>query len=160
MGWEVASGAGGSAAGGGGGRAGEPDSLSGACAICTGLGGTPVVTTKGLVVPVELVSISAAGAAANPVVGFGIVVVRADVVVDVAVVALSESTDTAAILGTAVHRRPWMVVRKAPEGRPFDAIFRSQFLLRWSKYAKPVAPNEEKEGNKNTSIKGARENGI
>ena len=126
MGWEVTSDAGGSAAGGAGGRAGEPDSLSGACAIRTGLGETPVVTTKGLVVPVEPVSISAAGAAANPVVKLGIVaVVRAEVVVDVAVVALSESTDTAATLGTAVHRRPWMVVRNAPEGRPFDAIFRS-----------------------------------
>jgi hypothetical protein len=121
-----------------------------------------VVTIKGLVVPVEPVSISAAGAAANPVVRFGIVVVvvRAEVVVEVAVVALSESTDTAATLGTAVHRRPWMVVRNAPEGRPFDAIFRSQFLFRRSKCAKPVAPNEENEGNKNTSIKGVRENGM
>ena len=107
MGWEVASDAGGrAAAGGAGGRAGEPDSLSGACAIRTGLGGTPVVTTKGLAVPVEPVSISAAGAAANPVVRLGIVVVWAEVVLDVAVVTLSESATTAATLGTAVHRRP------------------------------------------------------
>ena len=107
MGWEVASGAGEGCGGRAGRRGGGPDSLSGACAIRTWPGGTPVVATRGLVVPADPVSISAAGAATNPVVGFGIVVVWAEVVVEVAVVALSESTDaTAAILGTAVHRRP------------------------------------------------------
>lgn len=86
---------------------------------------------------VEAVSISAAGAAANPVAGFVVVVVAAavvlvelvELVVAVAtLVTLFALADTAATLGTAVHLRPSMVVKKAPDGRPLDAIFTAQTL--------------------------------
>ena len=131
-------------------------------------------------------SISAAGAAANPVVAFAaaadVVVVVDDVVLselDVVVVTrvatllvLSEAADSPpAARGIAVHRRPSMVVTKAPEGRPLDAMFRflssspsSSSRSRWfllslinPKSAWPAARrNEETRGSgtkpKNTSI--------
>ena len=95
-----------------------------------------------LVVLVELcsaaVSMSAAGATANPVAGVAAAVV-VDVVLTELVVVVSFVTlftpnvaavaaAAAADLGTAVHRRPSMVVKKAPDGRPNDAIFNSQSL--------------------------------
>ena len=91
-----------------------------------------------LVVLVELcsaaVSISAAGATANPVAGVAaaVDVVLTEVVVVVSFVALFTlkvaAVAAAADLGTAVHCRPLMVVKKAPCGRPTDAIFNSQSL--------------------------------
>jgi len=123
-------------------------------------------------------SISAAGAAANPVAlaATADVVVVDDVVVtelDAVVVTrvamllvLSDAADRtpAAARGIAVHRRPSMVVTKAPEGRPLDAMFRSSRLSSSSsspfrsrslspflinpKSAWPAARrNEEKRGN-------------
>jgi hypothetical protein len=98
----------------------------------------------GVVVLVELCaaiavlpSASSAGAAAKPVVGLAVVmaVVMAELVVvatwvvptelDVVVsrVTLCPPVIAAAAFGMAVHRRPRMVVKKAPDGRPLDAIF-------------------------------------
>jgi hypothetical protein len=106
-----------------------------------------VATREGLVVLVELcsaasvpASMSAAGAAANPfdgvtatavvelVVG-ALVELLVELLVVVTVVTLLTRVDTAATRGTAVHRRPLSVVRKAPDGSPLDAIFRSQCLF-------------------------------
>jgi hypothetical protein len=88
-------------------------------------------TREEVVVLVELcsvtVSISAAGAAASPVVGLVVVAALTELVVvftgaTLVVVTPLVLADTAATLGIAVHRRPWMVVKKAPDGRPLDAI--------------------------------------
>jgi hypothetical protein len=134
--WGVARVVGRSAAGRGVvGLAGGPDTLAWACAICTETREVLAVGTKEeVVVLVELcsvtVSISATGAAASPVVGLEAAALTELVVVatgaTLVVVTLLGLADAAATFGTAVHRRPSMVVRKAPDGRPLDAIFRSQ----------------------------------
>lgn len=152
--WRVAPGGGGTAAGTVvGGRAEAASSLAWACAIRTGteddvnvdddvdddVDDVLVVRAREeLVVLVELcsaaVSISAAGATANPVAGVAaaVDVVLTEVVVVVSFVALFTlkvaAVAAAADLGTAVHCRPLMVVKKAPCGRPTDAIFNSQSL--------------------------------
>lgn len=115
-----------------------------------------MATREELVVPAELscsaaaalVSISAAGAAANPFVGTAVVVLT-ELVVVVTLATLfalaGVGTDAAATLGTAVHRRPSMVVRNAPDGRPLDAIVKSR-LRKESRYAKPVASERREMG--------------
>lgn len=137
-GWEVASDVGRASGEGDDGRAKEPDSLPWACAIRT----EPeemvvVVTKKGLIVLVELcsatsvpASMSAAGAAANPFDGttaIAVVELLVELLVKLLVVVTAATlltrVDTAATRGTAVHRRPLRVVRKAPDGSPLDAIF-------------------------------------
>jgi hypothetical protein len=143
-GWGVASDAGRASGEGDGGRAEEPDSLPWACATRTEPEEIVVVATReGLVVLVELcsaasvpASMSAAGAAANPFDGIAatalvelVVGVLDELLVEllvvVTVVTLLTRVDTAATRGTAVHRRPLRVVRKAPDGSPLDAIFQS-----------------------------------
>lgn len=143
-GWEVASDAGRASGEGDDGRAEEPDSLPWACATRTEPEEIVVVATReGLVVLVELcsaasvpASMSAAGAAANPFDGVTatalvklLVEVLLELVVEMLVVVtavtLLTRVDTAATRGTAVHRRPFKVVRKAPGGSPLDAIVQS-----------------------------------
>jgi hypothetical protein len=104
------------------------------------------VVKEELVVLVELcsgasvlASISAMGATANPFVGLVVVVLAVlvasvlvelvELVVVATVATLVALVDAAATLGTAVHRRPLMVVRKAPDARPLDAIFQPQPLF-------------------------------
>jgi hypothetical protein len=114
-----------------------------------------VITREELVVLVELctaavepASISAAGAAANPVAGFVVVVVvvvLAELLVVATLVTLFALADAAATLGTAVHLRPSMVVKKAPDGRPLDAIFTAQSLSENGIWRDQSLRNEEKE---------------
>ncbi len=141
-----------------GGRAKAASSLAWACAIRTGTEDVDSVDVdddvdnvddvddvlvvrarEELVVLVELcsaaVSISAAGATASPVAGVAAAVVVDVVLAELVVVVSFEALFTlrvaavaAADLGTAVHCRPLMVVKKAPDGRPTDAIFNSQSL--------------------------------
>lgn len=107
---------------------------------------------------VEAVSISAAGAAASPVAGFVVVVVAAAVVlvelvvVVATLVTLFALADKAATLGTAVHLRPSMVVKKAPEGRPLDAIFTAQSLSDSGIRRNQSQRNEEKVNDNGTKI--------
>jgi hypothetical protein len=95
-----------------------------------------VATEEGLVVLVEVcsaasvpASMSAAGAAAKPPDGLAAATVVVELLVVVTVVTLLTVVDTAATRGTAVHRRPLRVVRKAPDGSPLDAISQIQSLF-------------------------------
>jgi hypothetical protein len=156
-------------------------SLSWACAICTEPGGTFVVAVimmveeEELVVLVELCpgtsvlpSASAAGAATKPVVRPAVVLVELAEVANVAESVVVASTTTllalvvvnaddaaAAALGIAVHRRPLIVVRKAPDGRLLDTMFWISMSLLVTLSARPVASSEGKRGktNENTGRK-------
>ena len=77
---------------------------------------------------------------------------------NVAVAAVAAAAD----LGTAVHRRPSMVVKKAPDGRPTDAIFHSQSLPDDGVRRGQSLRNEEKgkKGYTNTSTNGFGRNEV
>lgn len=89
------------------------------------------------VVDVVVVEVSLVVLVVLVVVSLSVVVVVLVVLSVLVVVVLVKRFAT---LGTAVHRRPLMVVRKAPAGSPLEDM--SSNLNPWFENSKPVVPDE------------------